>query len=329
MPPPVHPRSVLEVEKDKNIINKSALLSKIKTYSSLDSQSNPFDDKDFFTVIQKPKSERDTVDSYLLYCLYKKEVDLFLTEDVDIIEKAEQLNISSRVMNLKAASNFFKKRLEESKTKDSNVPVFSFFKKGNDWYIGEKGNEVRFNDMNGFAYIHYLLGYVNQNMPAVTIYNLGKVSVEKDYLREISQKERIDLHLHLDAPIFNKRLSAKDKEFLQLSIDQLKKGIDDDDNDCRVDEMDKEKRIKIKIKIFENLLNEKSDRDYTSQSSRNRISVTKAIKNALLKIREDRTASPVAKYLNESTIKTGGTCIYKPLVNDTPSWILYYEENNQ
>ena len=43
----VHPRSVLEVEKDKNIINKSALLSKIKTYSSLDSQSNPFDDKDF------------------------------------------------------------------------------------------------------------------------------------------------------------------------------------------------------------------------------------------------------------------------------------------
>jgi hypothetical protein len=329
----VHPLSVSEVEKDENIPNKSILLSKIKTYSTFVSELNPYDDAPFFELIQKPKNERDKVDSYMLYCLYKKEVDFFLTEDSDIIEKASLLNISNRIMNLKDASVFFKKALKERKNKDDGKPVLCFYKQGTKWYIGEKGKESIFDGLKGFEFIHYLLGYPYKDLPAMTVYNLGKVSGNQDHRGEISSEEKDSHGLHKEAPIFNKRITIKDKELIKLKIDQLRGEIDsnaiDSDNPTFEDVViENEKRNKT-IEKLKKLLNEKSGRDYKSESAKARVNVTRLIKSSLLKIHEDKSISSIPRYLNESTIKTGDTCIYKPLVNDTPTWILYCEVNNK
>ena len=320
----VHRLSVTEIEKDNNIPNKNILLSKIRTYSSLDSQSNPYDDANFFKLVQKPENERDKVDSYLLYCLYKKEVDLFLTEDEDIIEKAAVLNISGKVMNLKDASSFLR-ALKEKKTKGSEEPVYCFYKKGQKWLIGEKGKESYFKESKGLEFIHYLLCFEDKRQSSIIVYNLGKVSGDEALHEKISKRERVELGMHIQAPVYNKSLSAKERKIIESEINNLKDEIESEGILSPEDKMNKEEEIEKLNKV----LNKKPERDYKSQTELARINVTKRIKEALKKISKDKTISSVSRYLNNGTIKTGDNCVYCPNVNDKPSWILYPESNNQ
>ena len=110
----IHPSTVKEIEEDQDIPNKMILLSKIKKYSLLTTQSNPYDDETFFKLINKPASARDKVDAFLLYCLYKNEVNFILTEDPDMIGNAALLNISDKkIMNIVNAFKHFKGVLQK------------------------------------------------------------------------------------------------------------------------------------------------------------------------------------------------------------------------
>jgi hypothetical protein len=319
----VHPRSILEIEKDKNIPdpNRSALLSKIRAYPTLDSQSNPYDDKDFFKLIQKPKSERDTVDSYLLYCLYKKEVDLFLTEDVGIVDKAEKLNIFNRVLNLQEASSLFKKTLDERKTKGDDVPVFCFYKKGSRWYIGEKDREIPYDDQDGFGFIHSLLLNEYKDISSSDLYNDGKISGDEDPHGETSKRERFDLGLYPEAPIYNKRLSAEDRRIIESEIVLRQEAIAD--GGLPLEEKEKKEE---EIDMLRKALNKRSERTPNSPSERVRVRVYKSVKRALNKIATDET---ISTYLNTHTIDTGDTCVYRPLVPDKPRWILFPDSKSK
>jgi hypothetical protein len=335
----VHPRSILEVEKDKNIPDpdRDVLLSKIGRYPTLDSQSNPSDDKDFMAAIQKPKNRRDVVDNYLLYCLYKNEVDLFLTEDLNIVEKAGQLNISGRVMNLQEASSSFKKTLDEKKTRGGDVPTFCFYKKERRWFIGEKGNERDFEDLKGFGFIHFLLCNEYKDLPSSVVYHLGKVSGDEDPHGETSEREKADLGLHPEGPLYNKRLSEKDQRKIELDIESQIEKLQDEFDSADIsdpeDKMVKEEELNEKIEKLKNHLkqqfNKKSDRDPSSQAEKARINVTRSIKKALSEIHKDKTMSSISKYLNAHTIKPGDTCVYRPYVNDKPAWNLFPDSKSK
>ena len=329
----VHPLSVEEVEKDKNILNKSILLSKIKTYSALETQSNPYDDSTFFELIGKPKNARDKVDSYLLYCLFKKEVDIFLTEDDDLTEKAAKLNISGRVKNLQESSTFFKKTLEAKKTRGGDVPTFCFYKEGGEWRIGKIGSTIiPYRDLKGFGYIHYMLDYEYKHLLPSVIYNQGKGSGEEE---QVSGKEIADLGLRIQDDIFfNVKPSPKDvikmKAAINLKIEKLKEAFRSISSSDPQERMLKEEALEEAIDKCSDLLakltSRKYDRDPHSQAEKARISVTKAIKKALLAIGKDKTT---ARYLNEHTIKTGDSCEYRPIEGDKPKWILFPEADNQ
>lgn len=310
----VHPLSLAEIDKDKNIPSKNVLLSKAKAYPPLGSKSNPYDDKNFFKLIPKPKNEREKIDCYLLYCIYLKEADLFLTEDIDILGKAESLNFSSRVMNLRDASDFFRKALNK-RSKDKDVPTFCFYKLGEKWHIGEIGKEGIFDDLSGFKYIHFLLSYENKGFSPVAVYHCGKTPDDENRPAPlILEKGNMDL----ETPLVNKRLSGKDRELLELKISQIEDEIDSGRFSPEEIMLKKEE-----IEQIEKYMNEKPGRDHTSQSARARVNLTRAIKKALKKISEDETIASIHKYINESTIKTGYTCFYKPFPNDKPSWILH------
>jgi hypothetical protein len=334
----VHPLSLSEVEKDRNIKDKSVLLSKMRTYSSLDSLSNPYDDEHFFEMIEKPKSEREKVDSYLLYCLYKKEVDFLLTEDSDIIDKASSLGIADKTMTLTYALGFFKKMHEQKKAKGGDVPAFCFYKKGPKWHIGEKGKESIFDNLKGFAFIHYLLCAGSKGSPPTVVYHLGKtVGGDKDPHGIISEEDKKMHGLNIEGPLYKERRSLKDKIIIESdiesSIEKLRKGIGYDDNLSTEDQMIKMEEVNEKIeklkKYYKQQKNIRSDRDHTSKEEKVRVNVTRSISKALKEIGKDNSISSITRYLNKSTIITGDNCIYKPFVNDKPTWILYFNELTQ
>jgi rRNA-processing protein FCF1 len=222
----VHPLSVTEVEKDKNIPDKSALSTKIRTYPSVIATENPADDDAFLDLIGKPKNEREKVDSCMLYFVYKKGVDFFLTEDPDIKAKAEQLGISRKVMNLKEALSFFKRKLKERETKGGSAPVFCFYKKESKWYIGEKGKESIFDDLKGFEFIHFLLSRENKDLEPRTVYH-GEKSMANEFTgRDILLGGEELKDLHEDSPLYIKNLDAKGMNKIKERICQLQEASD-------------------------------------------------------------------------------------------------------
>jgi len=336
----VHPLSVTEVEKDKNIPQKSVLLSKIRTYPFVNAPENLTDDDAFIALIGKPKSEREKVDSCLLYSLYKNEVDFFLTEDMDIMEKAGRLQISPKVMNLRAASSFFKRILKERKSKGGDAPVFCFYKKGSKWYIGEKGKESTFDDLQGFKFIHFLLSREYQDLEPRTVYH-GEKSMANEFTdRDILEGSEDLEDLHGDSALYIKNLDAKGRNEIEKRLRELRAVLDlvQEEHDLGdylspVDSMvaleEKKEKIEGEIKKLERVLQQRSERDPKSEAERARVNVTRAIKLALKKITEDPSISSTSSYLNKSTIKTGDSCSYRPALNNKPTWILDSETENQ
>ena len=336
----VHPLSVTEVEKDKNIPQKSVLLSKIRTYPSVNAPENPADDEVFFALIGKPKSEREKVDSCLLYSLYKNEVNFLLTEDADILEKAARLEISQKVMNLRAASSFFKRTIKERKTKGGDAPVFCFYKKGSKWYIGEKEKESIFDDLQGFKFIHFLLSREYQDLEPRAVYHGEKSMVNEFTDRDILEGSEDLEDLHGDSALYIKNLDAKGRDKIEKRIHELREVLDliqeeHDSGDYLSPEdgmialEEKREKIEDEIKKLEHALQQKSERDPKSEAERARVNVTRGITLALTKISEDPSISSISRYLNKSTIKTGDSCCYKPALNNKPSWILDPESKSQ
>ena len=102
----VHPLSLDEIKKDKNIERKNINLSKISSYSVLDTVPDYQKDIDFIKIVGNNKSDNDFVDNQLLYCAYKNVVDYFITEDQELLNKADLLGLE-RVVNSNEAIQIF------------------------------------------------------------------------------------------------------------------------------------------------------------------------------------------------------------------------------
>ena len=103
----VHHLSFKEIQKDKNIERQRINLSKINSYAILNEYPDYSKDTQFIELLPKPRSENDIIDNQLLYCAYKNVIDILITEDVGILNKAENLNIE-QVLNINGAISYFK-----------------------------------------------------------------------------------------------------------------------------------------------------------------------------------------------------------------------------
>lgn len=129
----VHHLSIKEIQKDKNIERQKINLSKINSYAVLTDYPNYEDDSKFVSEIPKPKTENDIIDNQLLYCAYKNVIDILITEDIGILNKAEHLNIE-QVLNINGAIAYFKTLYT-----NTNINLLPIFKK-------VKGYEIDLND---------------------------------------------------------------------------------------------------------------------------------------------------------------------------------------
>ena len=100
----LHPRSIKEIEKDRDQKRKKETLSKVKKYPLIE---NPPEGS--ITEIEEQfggiSSENDLVDCQLLYALKEHCINYLVTEDNHIHKRAKQDDISDRVFSIAEAKN--------------------------------------------------------------------------------------------------------------------------------------------------------------------------------------------------------------------------------
>jgi rRNA-processing protein FCF1 len=107
----IHPKSVEELRKDLNEGRKEIALSKIKTYSLLESPPNPDSDANFLNLMGHPSNTNDYVDNAILYSVHRDAVDFLITEDKGIQKKSNRLGIKDRVLYIDEALRIFGKNI--------------------------------------------------------------------------------------------------------------------------------------------------------------------------------------------------------------------------
>ena len=101
----IHPSSIEELKKDKIETRRENILSKIKSYPVLD--DSLFPDQKFLDKLNIHNNSHDIIDGTLLYAVYNDVIDFLITEDKDLISRAEKLDMGERVLNVLSALSFF------------------------------------------------------------------------------------------------------------------------------------------------------------------------------------------------------------------------------
>jgi hypothetical protein len=105
----IHPASLDDLKKDKNIGRRNIIISKIKTYASLESYPSPDKDYAFLSKYHGNKKPNDLIDALLLYSVFKDAVDLLITEDRGIHRKAKRFGLEDRILTIDDATSLLKK----------------------------------------------------------------------------------------------------------------------------------------------------------------------------------------------------------------------------
>jgi predicted nucleic acid-binding protein len=111
----LHPESIREIQRDKNVERRKVAISKVSTYTLLDSPPTPNEDALFVEAVGKARNKHDKVDNFLIYSVFRNAVDYLVSEDKEIQKKALRLNLSERVLSCEKAANAFKALLPSDK----------------------------------------------------------------------------------------------------------------------------------------------------------------------------------------------------------------------
>ncbi|MDD2666584.1 MAG: PIN domain-containing protein [Methanocellales archaeon] len=110
----IHPLSAHELHKDNDEKRKAIILSKVGSYSQLDSPPDPITDSIYLQKV-KQISNHDRIDNSILFAVYKNAVDFLITEDKGIHRKAIDIGISDRILLIDDALQIFQNDVKMSK----------------------------------------------------------------------------------------------------------------------------------------------------------------------------------------------------------------------
>ena len=101
----VHPYSIREIQKYKDSQTQEAIAVKLDSYEILKTIRYP--DEVFKQRLgTQEKSENDIIDNYLLYEVYLNRVDILITEDRKLRNKAHMLGLENRVFSINSFISF-------------------------------------------------------------------------------------------------------------------------------------------------------------------------------------------------------------------------------
>lgn len=101
----VHPYSIREIQKYKDSQTQDTIAVKLDAYETLKTIKEP--DEAFKQRLNFPeKSENDRIDNYLLFEVYSNRVDVLVTEDRKLRNKAQRLGLGNRVFSINSFIGF-------------------------------------------------------------------------------------------------------------------------------------------------------------------------------------------------------------------------------
>ena len=184
------------------------------------------------------------------------------------------------------------------------------------------GKAQAFKKVKGLGFIHFLLLHPNEHLEADVVYNCGLVPVGLDNDRRNglhSVKEITEDGLQIMEDVYESEIDNKTRRAYEIRIEDLEKQLVGGNPEEILE-------IRDEIKQLKDILSRKDRKIRTESTETVRLNVTKRTKEALQKIYANEGVSSLKRYLNEATIKRGGSCIYQPDPNDTPRWILHKNE---
>lgn len=102
----IHPLSIVEIKKDGNVDRRNANISKIESYIVLEKVPRAIDDEFFYSKLNIPQNDNDSIDNELLYCVYKNIVDYLITEDQELLNKGDRLGLQTVISPMEAIEIF-------------------------------------------------------------------------------------------------------------------------------------------------------------------------------------------------------------------------------
>lgn len=113
----IHPKTIFEAKKIQDSKLREIFISKLSVYKQID---NPPRMPEGFNVLAGCKNDNDRIDNEMLYTVERNCVSFFVTNDKELLKKANKLNLNDRVLSIDEALEKFKR--EESITVET--PVF-------------------------------------------------------------------------------------------------------------------------------------------------------------------------------------------------------------
>jgi rRNA-processing protein FCF1 len=107
----VHPKSLDDINRDPDEKRKSIIISKLRSYSLLESPPEIEEDSYFAEKVGKASKINDAIDNSILFALYRNSVDFLITNDRGIHKKAKRMSIHNRVLDLNTAPDILKKEM--------------------------------------------------------------------------------------------------------------------------------------------------------------------------------------------------------------------------
>ncbi|TGL86501.1 hypothetical protein EHQ68_14390 [Leptospira congkakensis] len=94
-----HPAVIEDIKKDKDANRKEIFLSKLSKYQPLPSPAIP--DLDFLEFVGE-KNANDAIDNKQLFQISAGYVELFITEDKEILKKGAKLGLTNKILNIQS-----------------------------------------------------------------------------------------------------------------------------------------------------------------------------------------------------------------------------------
>ena len=113
----IHPNTIVEARKIKDQNKKDIFISKLEVYKIIENPPRATED---FNKQVGFKNKNDLIDNEMLYAVERNCVSYFITNDKELLKKAEILKLNDRVLSIDDAINKFK---EEEKVV-IETPVF-------------------------------------------------------------------------------------------------------------------------------------------------------------------------------------------------------------
>ncbi len=111
----VHPKSIVEINKDSDLKRRKISLSKLRSYPQLESVPDPTFDIFFLERVGGSINTHDQIDNFMLYAVYVDAVNYLLTEDRGIHRKAARIGVEERVFSCSEALEYFRNYLPKEK----------------------------------------------------------------------------------------------------------------------------------------------------------------------------------------------------------------------